>query len=456
MRKATILVPLLALSRLVWADASQPRLSSISAVEASRPAGQTVAIRGSVTHTGRQIFIQDSTGALRLQGGEIRTPLALGDEVEAVGTPSFDRTPSLLVHSIRRLWGGSTPLPLALDPDRAADGNANGLLVQVDAKLTGEGRAVGGEFRLVLQGGSQTFAATLPISETPSSVGLPMWPLNSELRLVGVLVLNPDPPALADAPFQLLLGSDQDVEVMRAAPWWNLEHTAWVSLAAGLLFLLGYLQWQHVRSARLRAVLEERGRIARDIHDTLAQGFAGITLQLESAEVFMQKDADAAWRALKLALQMVRRSRTDSHASIRVLRSLSRDESLHMLFEVGIAEFASKNLSVMHYTEGSPYATSYEITNQLFHIGMEAFANAVQHAHASEISLTTQYDKQDIAVSVIDNGCGFDPAAIAGAQHGHLGLTGMRERAASIGAKLTIDTSPGTGTAMHVCAARRS
>jgi signal transduction histidine kinase len=429
-----------------------PPLVSISSLGINHLAGsQPITIRGIITHTGSQLFVQDSTGGLRLQGDASNARLALGDEVEVTGVSAPERIPSLRVYAIHRLWGGATPLPVALGPDRAADGETNGSLVQVQGRLIRQDVSGSGDLQLILQGESQTFAATLPLVDAPSSVGLPSWSANEELRVVGVLVLNPDAPALADAPFQLLLRSSEDVEVIRPAPWWNLRHLAWLSALFCVLILLSLLQLQRVRASRLRMLLDERARIARDIHDTLAQGFAGITLQLESAELLLQHDHELAADALRTALQMVRRSRDDSHVAIRVLRSLSRNETLPSLFQMGTADFRSRELTVEHIIEGVPYSTPYEVTNHLFHIGMEAFSNAVQHANATELSLTTRYARGEVTVCVKDNGCGFEASQVDGPAEGHFGLTGMKERADAIGAVLALSSSRECGTTLEVC-----
>jgi len=399
------------------------------------------------------MFIEDSTGAIRLSGDAAHQGFVLGDEVEAIGIPSFERMPTLTLKSVRRLWAGSTPLPLAMDADSAAEGNANGYLVQLNAKLIGEERTKQ-DIRLTLQGGSQIFAATLERSEYPSDLESSAWPLNSEVRLMGVLVLNPEPPVLPDAPFQLMLRSPEDIEVLRPAPWWNLEHSLWVAAGLGFVLLFAYVQWQRVQASRLKDVMEERGRIARDIHDTLAQCFAGITLQLQGAELLFRQDPDAALAAMKGALGMVRRSRTDAHHAIRVLRSMSRDESLESLLELTTADVIQSSVKIIHESRGTPQRLTYQITNQLFHICMEAFANAVQHGAPSVVVFSVCYTPEGVELQVKDDGSGFDVEHAGGVPKGHFGITGMRERAEAIAGQLTIDSSA-SGTTVRVFVPKR-
>jgi signal transduction histidine kinase len=436
--------------------AAHAQLQSIASVlQADKQFTAEVTVRGTVTHTGKEVFIQDSTGGLQLLGVKPLSRLALGDEIEVVGTPRFDAPPSLRLRSVRRIWSGSTPLPMAIDADQAAEGSASNLLVQITAKLIKERVTRTGETELILQSESQNFSATISSNETPESIGLPPWPLGGQLSLTGVLVLHPEEPTFADVPFQLLLQSSQDVDVIRPPPWWNVEHTSWFVLGTCILLLLAFVQQQHVRSLRSQAVLEERGRIARDIHDTLAQGFAGITLQMESAELLLERNREGARDALRLALQMVRRCRSEAHTSIRVLHSLSRDEPLHRLFERSTSDFLSEHFKVLHVVDGQPFSVPYEMTNQFFQVGMEAFANAVQHAGASRIEMTTRYDSQQLSVCIADDGCGFDPEHAPGIEQGHFGLAGLRDRMAAVNGHLRISTSVGEGTRLTATAPRK-
>jgi signal transduction histidine kinase len=197
-------------------------------------------------------------------------------------------------------------------------------------------------------------------------------------------------------------------------------------------------------------VAEERANIARDIHDTLAQGFAGITLQLEAAQQTLERDPPRARGLLNEALQLVRHSRDESHLSIDILRSLSRNDRLDVLVAHCIAQLqAASSASIELHVTGAPAALSYQLVNNLFRIAQEAISNAVHHASADKISVRIGYRKDAIRLEVQDDGKGFNPEGIPGPDEGHFGLTGMRERCATINSKLELESSP-RGTLIRV------
>lgn len=438
--------------------AATTALVSIAELQTRREiSSHAVSVRGSVTLLGEQVTIQDRTGALQLRLPKGESPFALGDEVEASGTLVHLSPAVFEASSVRRLWGDSMPLPMALDPDHAASGDLNGTLVQIDGRLLSATPSADHGLHLTMQGANQTFDAVFLSGRVPELSVTRRWERDSELRLIGVLAVQQGKQEmLTGAPFQLILRSDEDVEVLRPAPWWTGEHIAWLALALlGCVFLL-YLRTQRDRAARLRAVLDERSRIARDIHDTLAQGFAGITLQLESALVLLPKKPDAATCALQLGLQMVRHSRAESHSAIRVLRSMSRNESLDHLFSKAVEEFGSNLPTVVQQkTTGAPFSLSYQLTSHLYHIGVEAMANSLQHAAAKSVCLSVEYCEEHLRLCVLDDGHGFNPAAVRGMGQGHFGLTGMRERAAAISAELKIESDANCGTTVLVIVPRR-
>ncbi len=452
--QAIILVCAIARDGRALASGS-PSLISIAELKNSRHAfTEPVAVRGSVTLTGEQLFIQDQTGALRLRRPPGVEVPSLGDEIEAKGTITQKPELTLIATSIRRLWGESMPLPIALDPDRAARGDLNGFLVQMEGRLLGSTLSANHDLHLTLQGRNQIYDAVYAARHAPERLAGDKWERDATLRLTGVLAVHVDRTGgVADAPFQLLLPRDEDVELVSPAPWWTGEHIAWLAFA--LLATLGmvHLRIQRVRAEKLTAVFHERSCIARDIHDTLAQGFAGITLQLETAAILLPRDQQAAAHALDLGLQMLRHSRAESHNAVRILRAMSRNESLDSLFKKAIDELGD-NLPVIvkQQSVGEQCVLAYSLTNHLYHIGIQAMANALQHSAAKLVVIRVQYEAEEVNVSIVDNGRGFDPDKVLGMNAGHFGLTGMRERAVAISAKLSIHSALQNGTTITITA----
>jgi signal transduction histidine kinase len=193
--------------------------------------------------------------------------------------------------------------------------------------------------------------------------------------------------------------------------------------------------------------LAERQRLARDIHDTLAQGFVSIVLQLQAAEGELPDGADAARRHLERA----RRTASDNLAEVRglvwdlrpaPLRAASLGEALGRLTdrlteETGVAATAT--------VTGTPLPLNPDAEVTLLRVTQEALANVRKHAHAGRVALTLSYMDGEAALDVRDDGVGF--ASVDGSgPNGGLGLHGMRERVEALGGRLAVESAPGRGT----------
>ncbi len=213
-----------------------------------------------------------------------------------------------------------------------------------------------------------------------------------------------------------------------------------------IMILIGIIGYYRVKHSRYRAVSEERASIARDIHDTVAQGYAGITLQLEAAEQTIDRDPERTRALLREALQLVRHSRDESHLSIDILRSMSRNDRLDVLVTHCIQQLRSASrATIEQQVSGEPATLSYKLVNNLFRIAQEALSNAVNHSGADKILVRVGYRKEGVLIEVQDDGKGFDPDNIPGPENGHFGLVGIRERCAAINARLELEsTSSGT------------
>jgi ligand-binding sensor domain-containing protein/signal transduction histidine kinase len=219
-------------------------------------------------------------------------------------------------------------------------------------------------------------------------------------------------------------------------------------VAMGLLGWQSYLLRVRGIESRFAAVLAERNRIAREIHDSLAQGLAGISLQLELVSKMLASSTDSARNHLNQARLLTRQSLADARRSLWDLRSGALESSdlptslsssaRHLTAETGV--------ETKFQVSGEFRELDRHIENNLLRIGQEAITNAVKHARAQRIDISLEFDANTVRLSVRDNGRGFDceqPPPPAG---GHFGLVGMRERAEQIGGRLTVSSSPGAGT----------
>jgi signal transduction histidine kinase len=198
--------------------------------------------------------------------------------------------------------------------------------------------------------------------------------------------------------------------------------------------------------------LAERQRLARDIHDTLAQGFVSIVLQLQAAEGELPPGADTARRHLELA----RRTASDNLAEVRrlvwdlrpeQLRAASLGEALGRLAE-RLAE--ESGVSATTTVTGTPRPLSPDAEVTLLRVTQEALANVSRHARAGRVALTLSYMDGEAALDVRDDGIGFAPGADGAGPNGGLGLHGMRERVEALGGRLAVESTPGGGTTVAV------
>ncbi len=435
---ATVTVIVLVLGsyaiRSCRAEGVTPRPPALRAIDSiADAAGGPMKVRGAVTLAGpRSIVIQDESGALEVRPAVGSDAVSMGDEVEVFGTAEPGQHP-LMKGAVTRLWSGSAPLPVMITPDAAADGRNELTLVSISGHLVEAKHQANGSLELTMQGEHQFFTAYLRQADVTNE----QWPENGLLRhaldprstlaLTGILDAV-QPSTSAQGTFTLVLRSSGDIVRMAGPPWWTPLHITGLCFAFAALVLLAAAL--HVRGLRLRfrAVTEERLRIARDLHDTTAQGYAGIALHLQAATHTLPCDADAARQHLDTALTMVRHSRGESHRSIQMLRSLAVGNSLATMLKQAArqaGEGASVRIEVV--VQGQEPDLPYDVAIHLYRIGQEAIANAVQHASASAISLLLNFRGPEIALSVSDDGCGFDTTKIA-ANSEHFGLTGMQER----------------------------
>ena len=203
------------------------------------------------------------------------------------------------------------------------------------------------------------------------------------------------------------------------------------------------------------AVMAERNRIAREIHDTLAQGYVGISLQLEIlGELLRHKRTDAAAAHLAVTQELVREGLDDARQSIWALRSQDAGEQtlpirLRRLVEQAREDTLSTGLEV----HGAYRPLAAETEQEVLRIAQEAIQNVKRHAAANNITVRLAYDERALVVAVSDNGKGFivKPEKQAGTMAGgHYGLTGMRERAALIQGSIEITSQPGSGTTVRL------
>ena len=212
--------------------------------------------------------------------------------------------------------------------------------------------------------------------------------------------------------------------------------------------------------ARELAVLEERNRMAREMHDTLAQGFTGIVLQLEAAEQVLGDDVDETLEHLSRARQLARDSLNEARRSVWNLRPRALEQAtLADAIRQSLDDYvADGRIEGSFAVEGTVRPLPAEAENTLLRIAQESLTNLRKHAHADHVWVALVYGSEIITLTIRDDGVGFDPSAPPASRHvgGGLGLVGMRERAQAIGAHVQVDSQPGEGAQILVSLPVRS
>jgi signal transduction histidine kinase len=232
--------------------------------------------------------------------------------------------------------------------------------------------------------------------------------------------------------------------------------TAWFYLLAALgLLAAGYLiyRWR-VREveARFNAVLQERNRIGREIHDTLAQGIVGVSVQLEIVSRLLSTSAETAREHLDQARVLVRESLAEARRSIWQLRSESK-ENEDLASRLSKSARQAVGLSPVKLrleVRGTYRPLGRNVEDELLRIGQEAVTNALRHAHPERIEVELAYTSKKLCMTITDDGCGFVTDSCTPGPNGHYGLKGMQERAEQINANLVVDSAAGKGTRVSV------
>ncbi|MET8171950.1 sensor histidine kinase [Streptomyces clavifer] len=200
--------------------------------------------------------------------------------------------------------------------------------------------------------------------------------------------------------------------------------------------------------------LAERERLAREIHDTLAQGLSSIQLLLRAAERTLPQDAPAT--------PHVRRAREAAQDNLaearRFVRALSPPDLEHGSLAAALSRLSSRTstpeLAVQFAVSGTPVVlpTPYEVA--LLRTAQSALANTVRHSGARRAEITLSFMETSVSLDVVDDGCGFDPGATDGVRRssgsGGFGLPAMRSRARSLRGTLSVESAPDQGTALAV------
>jgi len=425
-------------------DVNARPIASLRLPEPGAPTQATV--RGVVTLTTPVLYVQDSSGGLAIPEPHMEAPVGIGDEVEARGgVIPHDFSSELQRAEVRPLWSHTPVLPVVITAYQAATGAFDAEYVEIEGVLDQAQEEAGNRHVLILDEGSQSFRAIT----ADEGIGTRFKNLKpkSRLRLRGICVVD-SAYTRDQTSFAILLPSLRDVEVLAGPPWWSAGHILALVIGVLLATLLTLVVYIRMERWRMHAVIEERQRLAHDMHDTLAQSFAGLGFQLEAMQGELQEGGDVAPQ-LKAAREMVRYSHEEARRSLAALRP-------EHLESVGLLE-ALKNsaarmvknqagIAIETTCRGNERSIPLRIADTFLRIGQEAIANALRHAQAKHLRVSLEYAKNTVELLVADDGQGFQVSS----ESAGFGIRGMHKRAAGVGAKLTLRSAKGEGTTVRV------
>jgi signal transduction histidine kinase len=413
-----------------------------------------VHVTGTITYyrPGESLVIEDHGSALYARTDQ-SMELSLGDRVDVLGFPApRDSGPILENAILRRVASGAPLAPASVRIANLCSGNLNynlisteGILVQ---QLDGPSQRT-----LLVKDGSNVVEAELDGGAEPKLRSLHD---GSTVRIRGINALrvsrawNYDVDGVEKVHCRILLRSEDDAMLVQMPTWWTVPHTIYVAIALGtlaLLFLIQIIRSLYDRG-RLQAVLAERERLAHELHDTLAQSFAGIGFQLQAIRREIPHDFRHLERQVDLARDLVRHSHKEARRTLSSY-SAETDERFDLLrcLEKSAQTMAEGGkVCITSTIAGDQRPLHPAIATALLRIGQEAIANAIRHADPTHLGIALFYEDDRVTLSVTDDGTGF-------VERGDLlgfGLRGMRKRAAAVSATFEITSAPGNGTQVTV------
>ncbi len=440
-----------------------PLVKCDSLLNAHSALGELIRVKGAVTYIqpGAGFWIYGDSTGLFVQAAAPEG-LATGDEIEAVGYAAFAPFRPKLNGTLVTRTGRTLPVSaIPLDAPFNPSGPLHGSVVTLEAEYLGKSsRSEVGS--LLCSAADRTFEVITPaqnLNTEPLEKG-------TRLKLTGIYGLKSTHPLglskQAEA-FQIQLRGPADLTILSRPPWWSTRRAIWVIGAVlGLAALTAI--WAVMMRAQVRkqssiiaqqtvqqATLEERHRIARDLHDTLEQDLMGVSLLLDNAAAKLVSAPVSANGLLEIARRLLKRSREESRSTICDLRSVTLDQ-------LGLPEAIREVLQPLADAAGMKLVCNFQepwlqmprqFENALFRVAREAASNAAHHSGGKTITVTLSTEADRVRLTIEDDGAGFE-RGVAHLSEASFGLQGMEERVNAIQGHLEIDSNTNTGTRITV------
>lgn len=235
--------------------------------------------------------------------------------------------------------------------------------------------------------------------------------------------------------------------------------TAWFVALCVLLVAAIVLAIHRARLARMRrqfqTVLQERNRLAREVHDTILQGCTGVSAVLEAVSSLDAEEVLLKHELVESARQQIRLTINEAREAVWALRheSDTPEDLAEQMDRMRLQLSRDLGVSIQCSVEGQPFPVNRPVAHELIMIAREAVQNAANHASPSVVRLNLGFGADDLAVAVSDDGCGFEPELVP-ADGMHFGLVGMRERVTKLGGTMELRSVRSVGTQIRVCIPR--
>jgi signal transduction histidine kinase len=229
-------------------------------------------------------------------------------------------------------------------------------------------------------------------------------------------------------------------------------------LAAAAVLAIYQFRLRQLRS-RFQAVLDERNRLAREMHDTLIQGCVGVSALLEAQSSIGNSQGSNGHDLLEYARTQIRSTIDEARQAVWNLRQNSSHSAASLTPQLeGMSQQVSREfgIPVEFRVDGKPFGLDQSAMHDVLMVTREALHNAVLHGQARRVRVEICYDELYCRVKIVDDGSGFDCTSLAASGNGHYGLIGMRERMERMGGAFVLKSQVGVGTDLEISVPRKT